>query len=139
MSSGRTNTSVMRRHLYHRLDHDAFPPAAAALNRVCGSKSVYSRRSVRATVSNVTRAAPARFSTLAQADAVAPVVNTSSTNKTRCPFKDARRRNAKTPRTLARRWALVNPDCGVDALTRFTALLTGTPHLLAISLANKSD
>ena len=59
------------------------PPAVEAA--VVNKNSIAVRRSVRASASRATCAAPARFNTRAHALAVAPVVTTSSTSSTRIP------------------------------------------------------
>ena len=57
----------------------------------------------RAIVSTSTSAAPARVRVSAQADTVAPVVNTSSINSTRWPAIKSLRRTEKAFATLSRR------------------------------------
>src|SRR5512140_3024835 len=59
------------------------PPAYAFM--VISNLDRASRRSVRASARSATSAAPARFNTPAQAAALEPVVNTSSTSNTRMP------------------------------------------------------
>ena len=88
-----------------------------------------------------TRAAPARFSTLAQASAVAPVVITSSTTTMRfsrnVPFA-AVTRNA--PATFLRRCAAVSPTWAWVRLTLASRKQsTGTPASLPTSWASMAD
>src|SRR5579871_6802721 len=93
-------------------DFDVFGEVAVANEdapRVSAESPSATLRSVRASASSVTRSAPARFSTRAQAAADAPVVRTSSTSRTFIPFSRTPRFIENAPRTLARRLAFVRP------------------------------
>src|ERR1700722_18869516 len=110
-----------------------------ALHHNCPTPSKEIRRSVRATAATATWLAPARFKTLAQAPAVAPVVSTSSISSTRKPFKFAPLVIRNAPRTFSRRLELLRPAWGAVAFTRRTVFETGTPQRRETSLASNSD
>src|SRR5579885_348282 len=112
---------------YHR--SCSYTPGSALSDGVPApaASCAHTRRSARATVKTVTDAAPARFRTLAQALAVAPVVRTSSTTRTRRPATASRLRTSKTLATFARRCAAVRPACGVVAFRLKTTSRTGIP------------
>ena len=106
-------------------DH-VIPPAHAAVaafafpSGVISKLESASRLSVLASASSATCAAPARFNTRAQAAAVEPVVNTSSTSNTRAPSNRVFPLRANAPPTFTRRFAFVNPACGAVAVPHGT-------------------
>jgi hypothetical protein len=91
-------------------------------------------RNVRAQVITSTESAPACKSTLEQASAVAPVVYTSSTKRTR-PFTG---RDANRPRTLSRRSIMETSACRGPSPARNRDLLKEAPNLRATPRAKSS-
>ena len=78
-----------------------------------------------ATTSAMTRAAPASINGTAQASSVAPVVETSSINRTRCPATRSGRGQSKAPWTFVSRSARCSSTCGRVSRRRTSALVTG--------------
>src|SRR5215469_14982023 len=91
--------------------------ASGASSSSSSSTRATSSFRVRATIATQTLAAPARRKIRAHSEAVVPVVNTSSTNRTTLPARSCPLVTAKAPRMLSRRSGPLNPVC--DLVSRF--------------------